>query len=89
MLYLISYFYYNKTDVMPYKKIDLTPEIIYEINSEQIKFSLLPVSKLPTKSSFNYVTTYTLYISNSSDESSMNSKCGLDYGFSQNMQITG
>ena len=67
MLYLISYFYYNKTDVMPYKKIDITPEINYEINKDQIKFSLSPVRKLATKSNFNYATTYTLYISNSSD----------------------
>lgn len=38
MLYIISYYYYSKLDDMPYKKVDIDPEISYELTNDKIIF---------------------------------------------------
>lgn len=82
MLYIISYFYYDKSDDMPYKKVDVDPDISYELSADKIIFSLNPVRMLSSKQKFKIVPTYTLYISNNANTTTMNSKCDLNVGFS-------
>jgi hypothetical protein len=82
MLYIISYYYYNKLDEMPYKKVDVDPEITYELTSDKIIFTLNPVRLLPSKQKLKIIPTYTLFISNSANTTSMNTKCDLNVGFS-------
>lgn len=83
MLYIISYYYYDRSDDMPYRKFDIDPDISYELASDKIIFILDPVRFLPSKQKFKIIPTYTLYISNSSNTTTMNSKCDLNVGFSQ------
>jgi hypothetical protein len=83
MLYIISYYYYDRSDDMPYRKVDIDPDISYELASDKIIFILDPVRLLPSKQKFKIIPTYTLYISNSSNTTTMNSKCDLNVGFSQ------
>jgi len=82
LLYLISYYYYDTNDIMPYKKVDISPQINYELTPDKIIFILSPVRLLASKSKLKVLPIYTLYISNSSTASDLDSKCGLDYGFS-------
>lgn len=82
MLYIISYYYYNKLDDMPYKKIDVDPEITYELSADKIIFNLSPVRQLPSKQKLNITPTYTLFISNSTITTSMNTRCDINVGFS-------
>ncbi len=35
MLYIISYYYYDKSDLMPYKKVDIDSDISYKITSDK------------------------------------------------------
>lgn len=88
MLYVVSYYYYNKLDEMPYKKVDVDPEITYELTSDKIIFSLKPVQLLPSKQKLNITPTYTLFISNSTTTTSMNTKCDLNVGFSVSKTVT-
>jgi len=82
MLYIISYFYYDKADDMPYKKVDVDPEISYELAKDKIVFLLNPVRVLEGKQKFGVVPTYTLYISSNPNTTTMNSRCDLNVGFS-------
>jgi hypothetical protein len=82
MLYTISYFYYDKNDHMPYSKVDVDSEISYELTSDKIIFQLNPVRMLPSKQKFKIIPTYTLFISNNSNTTTMNSRCDLEVGFS-------
>ncbi len=82
MLYIISYYYYDKLDDMPYKKVDVDPDISYEITSDKIIFMLNPVRLLPSKQKVTILPTYTLFVSNSSNTTTMNSRCDLNVGFS-------
>lgn len=75
MLYLISYYYYNKGDIMPYKQVDINPEIRYEISGDRIIFLVNPVRLLNSKSKIKILPIYTIYLSNSSEISDMNSRC--------------
>lgn len=87
MLYIISYFYYDKNDRMPYSKVDVDSEISYELASDKIIFQLNPVRMLPSKQKFNIISTYTLFISNNSNTTTMNSRCDLNVGFSVSQTI--
>jgi hypothetical protein len=89
MLYIISYFYYDKSDHMPFSKVDVDPEISYELGSDKIIFELKPVRMLLSKQKFNIISTYTLYISNNPNTSTMNSRCDLNVGFSVSQVATG
>ena len=82
MLYIISYFYYDKSDRMPYSKVDVDPDISYELAGDKIIFILNPVRMMPSKQKFKIIPTYTLYISNNPNTSTMNSRCDLNVGFS-------
>lgn len=88
MLYIISYFYYDKLDRMPYSKVDLDPNISYELTGDKIIFILSPVRMLPSKQKFNIIPTYTLYISNNSNTTTMNSRCDLNVGFSVSQTLS-
>ncbi len=44
---------------------------------------------LPSKQKFNIIATYTLYISNNPNTSTMNSRCDLNVGFSVSQAATG
>jgi hypothetical protein len=89
MLYIISYYYYDKSDVMPYKKVDIDSDISYKITSDKIIFSLNPVRLIPSKQKFKIFPTYTLYISNSVNTTTMDSKCDLNIGFSLSQTASG
>ena len=67
---------------MPYNKVDVDPDISYELAGDKIIFSLNPVRIMPSKQKFTIIPTYTLFISNNSNTTTMNSRCDLNVGFS-------
>ncbi len=60
---------------MPYKQVDINPEIRYEISGDKIIFLVNPVRLLNSKSKIQILPIYTIYLSNSSKISDMNSRC--------------
>lgn len=73
---------------MPYKKIDIDPEISYELTNDQIIFELEPVRQLSSKMKFKIIPTYTLFISTLSNVTTMNTRCDLNIGFAHSQSVT-